>query len=220
MMPPAYIEPEPPPVFLGTAEVFARGEARVEEDVHGAAHASGQAHTALVSGAANARIMWAGIGGWLGPAAGLDFELGFATSAAGFVHGVRLEPAGLGLVLGKLGFLSAKTGAGFGGITGHGPTALEVPASAHLVLDAASRVRLLFDARILWAFARARADGAPHAPFGDEMRLGVGARIGQSWKEGRFQDAGGYFFRLEHSERFGAAYLGIAFGWELGGTSF
>jgi len=218
MMP--YAHTEPPPVFLGTAEVFARSEARVEDDVHGAAHASGQAHTFLVSGAANARIMWAGIGGWLGPAAGLDFELGVAASSAGFVHGFRLEPVGLGLVLGKIGFLTVIGGAGFGGITGHGPTTLEVPASARLVLDASSRVRLLFDARILWAFSHVRDDGAPHAPFGDEMRLGAGMRIGQSWADSRFHDAGGYFFRLEHSERFGAAYIGIAIGWELGGTNF
>ncbi|WP_394840501.1 hypothetical protein LVJ94_02930 [Pendulispora rubella] len=204
-----------PPSFIGDATVFARTEGGGDQNANDPSRATGLAPTFLLSGAADVRGMFALLSRF-GPGFGLDFELGFATPA-GFVHGLRLEPLGLGVSLGRMGFFTATTGAGFGGITGHGPTAIEVPASARLAFDASSNVRILLDARVLWAFVRARADGAPDAPFGDEMRLGFGVRIGQMWGERQYTEAGGYFFRLEHTERLGAAYVGAALGWELGG---
>jgi len=200
---------------VGQGEVFARSEVLGFENARGSLRAPEASPTFLLSGNLDLRIVRPLIADRLGLAGAIDLELGFA-APAGFVHGIHIQPLGVGLVLGRMGVLAVSAGAGVGGITARVPTALEVPASARLAFDATDHVRLLVDARILWAFAKVREDGAPYAPFGDEMRLGIGARIGHIWSQGRAVDGGGYFFRLEHTERLGSTYVGIAIGWELG----
>jgi hypothetical protein len=201
--------PPPPKIGVGGGMAFFSGATLASRGA--------RPHPAQVGTfAGEGQLVWTLVGGRFGPAASVDFEIGGAIPA-GFAHGIHLEPLGVGVRIGRLGYAAATAGGGAGGITGSVPFALEVPASGHVAIDVSSRVRLLLAARLFWTSAAARRDGAPHAPFADEVRLGIGARVGRTWDSDRFADAGGYFFRLEHAERMGATYVGLAFGWELGG---
>jgi hypothetical protein len=202
------------PVEIGVAEgeLFARGEGAVRASSGAPAHPS-----AMGAFGGDLHFVWALVGHRLGPAVAADLDFG-GGAPAGFAHSIHLEPLGLGVVLGRLGYFTATTGAGGGVVTGSVPLALEIPASARLAVDVAARARLLLDARLLWAFADERRSGAPYVPFADEARFGVGARFGRTWDEYRYADSGGYFFRLEHSERMGASYVGLAVGYALGGA--
>jgi hypothetical protein len=147
-----------------------------------------------------------------GPAIAADLDLGTARPLA-FTYGLHLYPVGFGYALGQLGSFVATAGAGLGGISGRLPFDLELPVAARLAIDITPRARFVLDGRAVWT-----ADGRDHdsATLGEETRMGVGARFGRTWGESGFADAGGYFFRLERSERMGARYVGLALGYELG----
>lgn len=178
----------------GDADVYFRGSTDVARDRQ------------IVAIALDARALYAPLAHTLGPAASIDLELGGARPLA-FAYGFHVQPLGAGIAIGRMGYLLATTGAGFGGLSDALPFALEIPAAGRLAVDASERVRLVLDGRMLFT-----PDGRR------ETRIGIGARLGRTWSEGSFRDAGGYFFRLEHAERLGAAYLGVAIGYELGGA--
>lgn len=170
--------------------------------------------TQTLSLAMDARATLTAVGHRLGPAIAADWELGLARPV-GFAYGVHLHPLGLGVALGTHGSIVVSGGAGFGGVTGELPFDLELPVAARLALDLTDRVRLHVDARAMWT---PDARDGNRAALGDETRIGLGARFGRTWHEHRMVDAGGYFFRLERSERLGATFLGATLGYELGGA--
>ncbi len=162
----------------------------------------------------DARATLTAVGHRFGPAIAADWELGL-TRPLGSTYDLHLHPVGLGLAIGTHGSFVVTGGAGLGGVTGRLPFDLELPVAARLALDLTDRARLLVDARAMWTL-----DGRDRnaAALGDETRLGIGARFGRTWREYRMTDAGGYFFRLERTERMGATHLGLVLGYELGGA--
>lgn len=161
---------------------------------------------------AESRGMLTSIGHVTGPAIGVDLELGAAPPFL-FTYRLHLQPLGWGVALGTRGSWITTAGFGIGGITAAQTAALELPVASRIAFDVSDRARVLLDARAL-----ATPTGRDHnrALVGDETRIGIGVRIGRAWHDYSMSDAGGYFFRLERSERLGTTYVGLVVGFELG----
>jgi hypothetical protein len=151
-------------------------------------------------------------------AAAFDFRLG-ATRGGGFAYEANALPLGRALHLGGGGVAGALVGVGVGGTTGEVPFAWQLPALLVLDADAGDHLRFMAWAKLSWVLgSRARDDGAPSAPFADELSGGLRVRLGQRRARGPFWDGRGAHLGLVYTESLGARSAAILAGYSLNMT--
>lgn len=93
--------------------------------------------------------------------------------------------------------------------------AVALPFDVDVELDA-SRVRLIAWARAAWvAGAPQRHDGAPSAPFADELEAMVGVRIGHHYTDYGFPTGNGAYLGVAYKELIGTKFVGLTFGYSM-----
>lgn len=117
---------------------------------------------------------------------GFDLSLG---ASKGFLYGLQ-SLLGLAVPFGRRVALGVGTGPGIDGITSTIPFAVSIPIDAYLSLDPFKVLGANIEVRDGWVFAaRARRNGAPAAPFGDEASAAItfelGTRHGGQYSQNR-----------------------------------
>lgn len=153
------------------------------------------------------------IGREVGWATGADLMFG-TTGEGGFVYELNLYAAGVGL-RSERGAVSLLAGGGMGGITGDRVGfGLQLPIELHAVVPVGDDVRLRSYARAQFVFEDdARQNGSDLAPFGDELRAGVGILFGHD--RATDDDQWGYWTGVSYSELMGVKMITL----DLGGAT-
>ena len=150
----------------------------------------------------------------IGYAFGFDLGLG-AAAPLGFAYDAHLSPAGLGLVLGDLGFVAATSGIGTSGVSSSVRGALELPQELRVELDLARAARLgLYGGVVVVPDAEQRK--TTETFFGATTRLGTRASGRFDREGGSGAGSGGFFFGLERRELSHTYLLGATLGYEIG----
>jgi hypothetical protein len=155
-----------------------------------------------------------GEGKTVGFHAGIDLAAGSTVGGGGFAYDVALFPLGVGVRAGKTGVIAVGTGVGAMGAIGTLDDAVTLPIELNAELGG-GRVRLLARARAAYvAGAPDRHDGAPSAPFADELDAQLGLRIGHRYND-YVPSGNGYFAGIAFRELMGARYAGIVIGYSI-----
>lgn len=146
--------------------------------------------------------------------AGFDLAAGSALGAAGLAYDVAVFPVGVGLRFGRNGVLALGAGAGAVGAIAALDDAVTCPVEA--IAELGGAVRVLARARVAFvAGADSRREGAPHAPFGDELDATLAVRIGHTWPSFGFPSGEGYLVGVAYRELAGARFIGLAIGYSI-----
>jgi len=147
---------------------------------------------------------------------GFDVAWGATTGRGGFAYDMTLYPLGVAVRFGGTAFVTLGTGIGVMGATRSLDDAVLLPLEATVEADLTNRLRLLARARASYeAGAPARHDGAPSAPFADELEGMVGLRVGHHYMDHGFPSGNGYFLGVSYREFERTSYLGLTFGYEV-----
>jgi hypothetical protein len=151
----------------------------------------------------------------IGLALGVDVHGGGGTGG-GFAWEADLYPFGLGARLGRHGAIAILAGIGGSGVTDRIPAGAQFPIEAWAELGLGAHLRLAVWASAAWiSGADAREDGAPTAPFGDELVAGAAFRIGRRFHDWGFRSGNGWFLGLEYAEQMGATFAGLTLGYSV-----
>ena len=149
-------------------------------------------------------------------AAGVDLGLG-ASGDGDLVYRVALLPIGAALQLGRTARLGFVAGGAIAGITGGTlPIAFALPVEAFAEISLGDHVRSAAWGRAspLYGSDRRQA-GAPDAPFGDELEIGLTLRWDRRRSEHGFASGNGYQLGATYGQEAGADVLGLLFGYSL-----
>jgi hypothetical protein len=160
-----------------------------------------------------------GFAGWsanIGYAMGLDLGLGATVGRhGGFAYEVGFLPVGIGVRFGESSWLTLGTGIVASGATGAVDDAAVLPLDVDLELDT-KRVRVIAWGRAGWtAGSPQRHDGAPSAPFADELEAMLGIRIGHHYDEYNFPTGNGGYLGVAYKELFGTRFVGLTLGYSI-----
>ena len=152
------------------------------------------------------------IGREVGWATGADLMLG-TTGDGGFGYELNAYLLGVG-IRSEHGAVSLIAGGGIGGITGeHIGFGWQLPVELNAAVPLSDEVRLRSYARAQWVIGDdARQNGSSAAPFGDELRAGVGVQVGND--PGTGDHLWGHWVGVSYSELMGVEMITI----ELGGA--
>lgn len=150
----------------------------------------------------------------IGYAFGFDLGLG-AAAPLGFVYSAHIHPAGLGFVLGDMGFIGVFSGFGTSGASGSYRAAAELPQELRFELDIARLARLGLRGGVV-VIPAADHRKTFETFFGATTRLGTRASGRFERKPGSGAAAGGFFLGLERRELVDTFMLGATFGYEIG----
>jgi len=159
-----------------------------------------------------------GGGRTLALAIGLDLEVGLARPS-GFAFDFTFAPLGFGVFLGRSGFLGVVSGVGGSGVGSRMPFAFQIPVEAFLDLDVSRDLHLSLFARVaVLPKGGVRDDGASHAPFGDELSMGLAfsfhsKRTRSDFRGGDPNYVSGPASGARYREAMGTHALGTTFGW-------
>jgi len=144
---------------------------------------------------------------------GFDLAVGVTARDAGAAYDVAVFPVGAAVRVGNRTLLAV--GAGVGGLGAIGGLDDAVTFPVELTAEAGGRVRVLARVRTAWvAAAKGRHDGAPSAPFGDEVDALLGLRVGKG-VEGEWPGGDGYFVAASYRELEGARFVGVTIGYSI-----
>ncbi len=148
-------------------------------------------------------------GGPVGLATGVDIDLG-STSDGGFLYNLNMHILGIGAHKNRIA-AGLVIGGGFSGITGdRAGFAWQVPVELFASYRVTRMFRLSAWGRTQWIFSEdARQDGAPSAPFGDELHAGIGIDV--LWAIGP-RPTPGLSLSLTYSELLDTEVIGITIG--------
>jgi hypothetical protein len=157
-----------------------------------------------------------GKGANIGYHIGLDLGLGATLGRhGGFAYEVGFLPVGVGVRFGQSSWLTLGTGIVASGATGAVDDAAVLPLDVDLELDA-NRVRVIAWGRAGWtAGSPQRHDGAPSAPFADELEAMVGVRIGHHYNDYGFPTGNGGYLGVAYKELFGTRFVGLTLGYSI-----
>jgi hypothetical protein len=145
---------------------------------------------------------------------GFDIFAGGTLRSAGIAYDVAVYPLGAAVRLGETSLIALGAGVGVSGATATLDDAVLLPVELTSELGG-GRVRLLLRARAAYALAaRARRDGAPSLPLGDELDATVGLRIGRHYEPG-FPAGNGYFVAAAYRELERGRFVGITIGYSI-----
>ena len=159
---------------------------------------------------------FAGKGATIGYHIGLDLGMGATVGRhGGFAYEVGFLPVGVAVRFGQSSWLTLGTGIVASGATGAVDDAAVLPVDVDLELDA-NRVRILAWGRAGWAAGSPqRHDGAPSAPFADELEAMVGVRIGHHYNDYGFPTGNGGYLGVAYKELFGTRFVGLTLGYSI-----
>jgi hypothetical protein len=200
-----------------------QGGASIHYELTAVAHVDDAPHGADV---ADLILVGARVHPFLGQSDNIQYHFGFdlawgaalggARGRGGFAYDMTLYPIGVAVRFDSTGFVALGTGIGFMGATGSLDDAVLLPFEANLEVDLTKRLRLLARARASYEVgAPGRHDGAPSAPFADELEGMLGVRIGHHYMDNGFPSGNGYFVGLATREFERTTYLGLTFGYEV-----
>ena len=159
--------------------------------------------------------------GFLSTSASVTYHVGMDLAAGGTVHGggfaydVALFPIGVGVRFGRTSIATFGLGVGAIGATGTLDDAVTLPLEVNVEMGS-GRLRLLARGRAAFvAGAASRHDGAPSAPFADELDATVGLRVGHHYEEYDFPTGNGYFVGASYRELAGAKFVGLTIGYSI-----
>jgi hypothetical protein len=160
-----------------------------------------------------------GFAGWsanIGYHLGLDVAFGATLGRhGGFAYEVGFLPVGVAVRFGESSWLTIGTGIVSSGATGAVDDAAVLPLDVDLEVDA-SRVRVIAWGRAGWtAGSPQRHDGAPSAPFADELEAMVGIRIGHHYRDYDFPTGNGAYLGVAYKELFGTRFVGLTLGYSI-----
>ncbi|MEO9156238.1 MAG: hypothetical protein ABI591_11600 [Kofleriaceae bacterium] len=160
-----------------------------------------------------------GFTGWsanVGYHIGLDLGLGATLGRhGGFAYEVGFLPVGIAVRFGQSSWLTLGTGIVASGATGAVDDAAVLPLDVDLELDA-DRLRVIAWGRAGWtAGSPQRHDGAPSAPFADELEAMLGVRIGHHYRDYGFPTGNGGYLGVAYKELFGTRFLGLTLGYSI-----
>lgn len=160
-----------------------------------------------------------GFAGWsanVGYHLGLDLGLGATLGRhGGFAYEVGFLPVGIAVRFGESSWLTLGTGIVASGATGAVDDAAVLPVDIDLELDA-NRIRVIAWGRAGWtAGSPQRHDGAPSAPFADELEAMVGIRIGHHYHDYGFPTGNGGYLGVAYKELFGTKFVGLTLGYSI-----
>ncbi|HET9992542.1 MAG TPA: hypothetical protein VFQ65_28610 [Kofleriaceae bacterium] len=159
---------------------------------------------------------FAGKGANIGYHIGLDLGMGATLGRhGGFAYEVGFLPVGVAVRFGQSSWLTLGTGIVASGATGAVDDAAVLPLDVDLELDA-NRVRVIAWGRAGWAAGSPqRHDGAPSAPFADELEAMVGVRIGHHYTDYDFPTGNGGYVGVAYKELFGTRFVGLTLGYSI-----
>jgi hypothetical protein len=160
-----------------------------------------------------------GFAGWsanIGYHIGLDLAFGATLGRhGGFAYEVGFLPIGVAVRFGESSWLTLGTGIVSSGATGAVDDAAVLPLDVDLELET-NRVRLIAWGRAGWtAGSPQRHDGAPSAPFADELEAMVGIRIGHHYRDYDFPTGNGGYVGVAYKELFGTRFVGLTLGYSI-----
>ena len=145
-----------------------------------------------------------------GYAAGIDYQLG-AGYPASFVYDANLQPIGLGVLLGELGYVSVLGGVGVSGATGSVPISAQLPVEARLEVDLPGPLHAALWLRPAWLWGE-RREGTVSFSFADEASAGLALRIGREGRRWAMRHGSGLFIGGLYSERGSSRAYGLVVG--------
>ncbi len=146
---------------------------------------------------------------------GMDLAAGGTLHGGGFAYDVALFPIGVGVRFGRTSIATVGLGVGAIGATGTLDDAVTLPLEVNLEMGS-GRLRLLARGRAAYvAGAASRHDGAPSAPFADELDATIGLRVGHHYEEYDFPTGNGYFVGASYRELAGAKFVGLTIGYSI-----
>ena len=140
---------------------------------------------------------------------GIDARFGGGVQG-GFAYNATLAPIGFGMHLDNTFTLGANIGAGVSGVTEHIEFAVHFPVEVRGELRIANRVHVVSWGKTQWITAsKTRQNGAEHAPFGDELEVGLALRVGRGGKRLFGAWGNGIVVGATYSETLGRTAIGV-----------
>ncbi len=148
---------------------------------------------------------------------GFDLSLG---GSKGFLYGLQTV-LGLAVPFGKRVALGVGSGPGIDGITSTIPFGVSIPIDTYLSLDLFKGLGANIEVRDGWVFAaKARRDGAPAAPFGDEASAAITFELGKRHGGDYSQDRDGPSIGFAARQTMGATIYLVNLGFSAHESSY